>query len=83
MVADGTSQLDYGRTPGSRRRLWRAGVVLAVLSVAAAVFKWGPAWKEHAAVLRDQRRCMNYRAAADQVVFDTAWEMSQWVVGRR
>ena len=63
-------QLDYAR-PGPRRWLRRAVILVAVVAVAAVAIRWGRAWKEHAAILLDQRRCMNYRAPADQVVYDT------------
>jgi hypothetical protein len=43
-------------------------VLVAVVAVAAVAIRWGPALKEHANVLRDQRRCMNYRAPGGSVM---------------
>ena len=50
--------------------MWRGAALDALLAAAAAV-GWGPGWVRHAAVLLDQRRCMGYAAAADQVVYDS------------
>ena len=73
MVAMGeaTARLDYGRRMRPRRRVWRAGALLAVVALVGAAVLWGPGWLRHAADLLDQRRCMNYTAPPDQVVYDT------------
>ena len=63
-----TPQLDYAR-PGPPRWLRRALILVGVVAVAAVAVRWGPAWKERAAVLLDQRRCIDHRAPPDRVVY--------------
>jgi hypothetical protein len=47
-------------------------VLVAFVVVSAVAIRWGPALRRRAGVLLDQRRCMNYRAPAGQVVYDTS-----------
>ena len=63
-------QLDYA-PPTGRRWLRRALILVAVVAVTAVAVRWGPAFKEHAGVLLDQRRCLSHRVPVDQVVYNT------------
>jgi hypothetical protein len=70
-VTEVAPQLDYA-PPARRRWLRRALALVAVVVVAAVAIRWGPAFRRRTGVLLDQRRCMNYSAPADQVVYDTS-----------
>jgi hypothetical protein len=65
--------LEYAQRPPAMRR-WRWRIVFAALAVvlAALAITRGPAVWDRAMLLYWQRQCMNYRAPADQVVYDTS-----------
>jgi hypothetical protein len=63
--------LSYAQRPTTARR-WRWRVVFGVLAVTIGLLAWarGPAVYDRAMLLYWQRQCMNYRAPADQVVYE-------------
>src|SRR2546421_5617271 len=63
--------LEYGAAPRARRKWVRRAIGMTVCGVLAfAAWHWGPsAWRQ-AQVLYWQTQCLNYRAPADQVVYE-------------
>jgi hypothetical protein len=71
-AAPPSPRLDYSPAPPRcRRRLRRAGLVVAVVAIAVAGWRWGPAVRDRATLLYWQRRCATYAPPPDQVVYAT------------
>ena len=58
-------------------------LVLLALALAGAGWRWGPAAKRHVEMLAAQRRCLNYRAPADQIVFLEDTNSPPWLDAKR
>src|SRR5207302_4952739 len=57
--------------PWHRRRSWRRAVLLVgVICLADAGWRWGPAGWRLGKLLYFQRQCLSYAAAPDQVMYE-------------
>ncbi len=72
-ISSDRPQIDYAAATKSHRQRWirrsiEAGLLIALLATSPG---WWPRVKSRAELLLLQRRCMNYSAPPDRVVFDT------------
>src|SRR5687768_4241515 len=78
------ARLAYAPPPRwHRRRRVRLGVLCgALLCLAVAGLRWGPAGWKHAQFLYWQRQCLSYAPAADQVVYENDPQRAGQLLGQ-
>jgi len=64
-------QLDYAQAPRARRKiLRRAPIVLLIVAAGIATWRFAPAAMRQVQLLSRERKCLNYSASTDQVIYE-------------
>src|SRR5688500_501937 len=67
--------------PWHRRRAWRRCIVLVVvLAIGAAAWRWGPAAREKVRLLYWQRQALTHTASPDQIVYEEEPESAKKLI---